>query len=198
VILAASINGSALADVLSLIGPSAVLKIHAGPIPTDCETASGALLARIALPSVWLTAGGSKVGEWREVNADGTGIASYFRIYTANEATCGLQGVIGAELRLDGTSFVAGEDFTVSRFRLTDRGGGMITCEAHGQSLFRRLIREMCRESGGTHGLVRYRTLLRDLKTAQSIPASRAGSLLLERGGVLTTESGVPFQLEGA
>ncbi len=195
-IVATVIRGAALAQVLDFVGRSAVLKIHAGPVPANCEATPGALLARLALPTVWLTPAGMKVGEWREASADGTGVASYFRIYTTDEATCALQGVVGAELRLDSPDFVAGEDFTISRFRLTVAGDGSISCSARGQSFYRRLIRELCRQSGA-QALVTYRSLIRDLKTSISIPVSDTEYLLTQEGDVLTTQGGVPFQLEG-
>jgi hypothetical protein len=196
-ILATAINGASLDQLLSFIGPSAVLKVYAGPVPANCETGPGVLLARLALPIIWLTPAGAKVGEWRAPGVAGTGNASYFRIYDATEARCGLQGLVGPELQLDSPCFVAGSDFAISRFRLTDASGGSIACRASGQSLFRRLIREMCRESGGTHGLVLYRTLIRDLRTSRDIPASDTAYLLAQDGSVLTTQGGVPFQVGG-
>lgn len=195
-LLAVVLAGASLVQVVDYVGPSAVLKVYAGAVPASCEVAPGALLARLALPAVWLTPGGRQVGAWRAAGVDGTGIASCFRVYDVAESRCGFQGLVGLELELDSSHFVAGSDFAVSRFALTVVGDGSITCRARGQSLYRRLIREMVRESGD-RGLVRYRTLIRDLKTSKSIPAGDNEYLLAQDSNVLVTQGGVPFQLEG-
>ena len=191
-ILATAIANGSVADVIALVGASAVFKIYAGAVPASCELAPGALLARIALPAVWLSIAGQKVGTWLETSGDGTGTATYFRVYDATEATCGLQGLVGTELLLDSPDLVAGADFCVTRFSLTGTGESM-TCRARGRSLYRRLVRSMYREVGSTYALVKYRLLLRDLKAAMSIPVSDADYLYAQDGDVLTTQSGVPF-----
>src|SRR4029077_3873040 len=118
------------------IGGNALLKIYSGSIPASCAVVAprSALLARIQLPSVWMSAaegliaGVSGIAEmtgiWQEPTVDGTGIAGYFRIYSHPEQTCYIQGTVGFgnDLELDSLDFVAGQDFQVTQFSITDCG----------------------------------------------------------------------------
>lgn len=194
-ILATAISSPTIANVISFVGEGAVLKVFSGNVPVACEDSPGPMLARVKLPVTWLTSGGAKVGAWVEPDVDATGDATYFRIYDSGETTCGLQGTVGdPEMLLDSTNFQAGADFSVVKFLLSVTGGVM-SCSARGQSIYRSLVQSMVREWGGPFALIFYRTLLRDLKLLMSIPASRTAYLQCQDGSMLTTQSGVPFQL---
>ncbi|MFN9367147.1 MAG: hypothetical protein ACK6CT_00045 [Planctomycetia bacterium] len=122
-----------LDTIESTNGTSCSLEIRSGTKPGTCATATsgGAVLATIDLPSNWMdpaNAGAKAIaGTWQDLSADGTGTASFFRVYnsqsTKNETTCFLQGdvaVSGSDMNVSSVSFTTGQSFTVNSFTLTD------------------------------------------------------------------------------
>lgn len=113
----------------AFIGASALLRIYAGTAPFNTTDAPGTLLAEVALGSDWMAAasGGTKAKAtvWQDTSANGTGQASYYRIYEATGATCHLQGTVsatgqGGELQVDSVNFVTGQEFVISAYTWTD------------------------------------------------------------------------------
>jgi hypothetical protein len=123
-----TVRNARLDAIEAAIGTSAVLKIRTGDAPVNCAAAdSGDVLATVVLPTDWMldAADGQKAksGTWQEPSADMTGEAGHFRLYASNGATCEGQGTVGVgngDLQLDSLDFVAGQDFTVMRFTLTE------------------------------------------------------------------------------
>jgi hypothetical protein len=122
-----------LDTIESTNGTSCSLEIRSGTKPGACATATsgGAVLATINLPSDWMAAASSGAkaiaGTWEDLSADGTGTASFFRVYnsqsTKNETTCFLQGdvaVSGSDMNVSSVSFTTGQSFSVTAFTLTD------------------------------------------------------------------------------
>ena len=128
--LSVAVRNARLDAIEAAIGLSAILKIRTGAAPANCAAAdSGTALATAALPSDWLAAasGGSKAksGTWQDTSADATGTAAHFRIYESTGTTCHLQGTVtltggGGDMTLDNIAFVAGQQFSVTGFTLTD------------------------------------------------------------------------------
>jgi hypothetical protein len=123
-----AVRNSRLDAIETAIGASAVLKIRTGTAPVDCAAAdSGDVLATVALPADWMLAAAAgqktKSGTWEEPSADMDGEAGHFRLYASDGTTCGAQGTVGVsrgDLQLDSLDFVEGEDFTITRFTLTE------------------------------------------------------------------------------
>ncbi len=123
-----AVRNAKLDVVETTIGTSAILYIYTGSPPADCATAAtGTTLVTCNLPSDWMAAasGGSKSksGTWSDTGADATGTAGYFRIYESTGTTCHTQGTVtvtggGGDMTVDNTSFVAGQQFTVTAFTL--------------------------------------------------------------------------------
>lgn len=123
------VRNARLDVVESTIGTSAILKIRSGAAPANCAAAdAGTVLATVNLPSDWMAAasGGSKAlsGSWVDASADNTGTAEHFRIYDSGGTVCHVQGTVthtsgGGDMKVDNTSFVAGQGFTVSSFTIT-------------------------------------------------------------------------------
>lgn len=126
--LSVTVRNARLDTIESTIGVSAMMRIRSGAPPADCATAdSGTVLATLTLPSDWMAAASAgakaKLGTWQDASADATGTAGHFRIYDSAGTTCHLQGTCGigsGDLQLDNTSLVAGQQFTVTAFTLTD------------------------------------------------------------------------------
>lgn len=203
-LLASALAGDSLAQVVTYTGAGALFKVFGGTVPDSCEDSPSpsSLLSRIVLPSPWVGSDGAQLGRWVESVSEGTGVGTFFRIYKADETTCVLQGIVGPpELYVDSPDFETGEDFAVTQFKLIDYGGGSFSVHAHGQSLTRRLVREMVRQcTDTTKALLIYNDLLRDLKIARDIPVLRnsVGYLFHEGNNVaLTCENGVPLLQEG-
>ncbi len=121
---------NAVADACeSTVGTSPILRILTGSEPASCAAAqTGTLLAEMTLPSDWLTAGSSGAksvsGTWSDTAANGTGTASYFRIYDSSATTCHWQGTVtatggGGQLELDSTSITTGQLVTITGGSLT-------------------------------------------------------------------------------
>ena len=112
--------------VETTIGAAPTLKVFTGSPPSACAAADeGTMLVSIVLPSNWLTTASagsvSLVGVWAGVIA-ATGVGGYFRIYDSG-GTCHLQGIVDtseADLNLSGVSFVAGRNFSITAFTLTE------------------------------------------------------------------------------
>ena len=128
--LSVAVRNARLDAIEAAIGTLAILKIRTGAAPANCGAAdSGTVLATASLPSDWLAAasGGSKAksGTWEDTSADATGTAAHFRIYASDGTTCHIQGTVtltggGGDMTLDNIAFVAGQQFTVTGFALTD------------------------------------------------------------------------------
>jgi hypothetical protein len=129
--LSVAMRNARMNNIQSITGGTAVLNIYSGTLPANCASATtGTLLASIALPATFMASasGGavSMTGTWQDLTANNTGTAAYFRIFTdSGAATCTAQGdcgLVGASpaMVLDNTSFVAGQEFNVLSFTLTD------------------------------------------------------------------------------
>ena len=112
------------------IGTSAILRIRTGAAPATCATAdSGTVLSTVNLPSDWMAAAASgeklKSGTWEDTSADATGTAEHFRIYDSGGSTCHIQGTVTSvatgtgDMLVDNDAFAAGQNFTVSSFKIT-------------------------------------------------------------------------------
>lgn len=106
------------------IGTLPKLRIYTGSPPANvADAATGTLLVEMALPSDWLTTGGSqrtKNGTWSGV-AVGTGTAGYFRIWDNAGTTPHIQGTagVGGDLNLDNASITVGQTVTVTAATIT-------------------------------------------------------------------------------
>jgi len=128
--LSVAVRNARLDQIESTIGTSAILRVRSGAAPANCAAAdSGTVLATISLPSDYMAAAslGSKAlsGSWVDASADNTGTAAHFRLYDSAGTTCHLQGTVtatggGGDMEVNTTSFVAGQQFTVTAFTLTD------------------------------------------------------------------------------
>ena len=125
-----AVRNAKLDAVETTVGTSAVLKFRTGSAPADCATAdSGTVIATLNLPSDWLAAAASgeksKSGTWEDTSADATGTAAHFRIYDSGGSTCHIQGTITTvavgtgDMLVDNDAFAAGQNFTVSSFKIT-------------------------------------------------------------------------------
>lgn len=111
------------------VGESPILEIRTGLPPANCAAPDeGLLLARITLPADWLAPAADgrkeKSGSWEVLFAQGTGLASHFRIKSAG-GLCDLQGSCSAEgdggdIELDNPNVVAGRRLSVVSFTLVD------------------------------------------------------------------------------
>lgn len=125
---AVSVRNARLDAIETDTGTSPIMEIRTGAQPANCAAAnSGSVLATLALPSDWLAAAASgqkaKSGTWQDASADGTGTAAHFRVFKSDGVTCQIQGSVGqgsGDLSVDNTSFVAGQQFTVTAFTITD------------------------------------------------------------------------------
>jgi hypothetical protein len=125
-----TVRNARLDAIETAIGTSAILKIRTGAPPANCATAdSGTVLSTVNLPSDWLAAAASgeksKSGTWEDTSADATGTAAHFRIYDSGGSTCHIQGTITTvavgtgDMLVDNDAFAAGQNFTVSSFKIT-------------------------------------------------------------------------------
>lgn len=124
-----TVRNARLDVIETTIGISAVLKIRTGAKPANTSTAdSGSVVSTVNLPTDWMAAAsnGTKVksGTWEDLAADATGTAGHFRLYASDGTTCHMQGTVtltagGGDMTVDNTSFVAGQQFTITGFTLT-------------------------------------------------------------------------------
>ncbi len=87
------------------------------------------MLSTVNLPSDWMAAAASgeksKSGTWEDLSADASGTAAHFRVYDSGGATCHVQGTITTvavgtgDMLVDNDVFAAGQNFTVSTFKIT-------------------------------------------------------------------------------
>ncbi len=125
-----TVRNARLDAIETTVGTSAILKIRTGAPPANCAAAdSGTVLSTVNLPSDWLAAAASgeksKSGTWEDTSADATGTAAHFRIYDSGGSTCHIQGTITTvavgtgDMLVDNDAFAAGQNFTVSSFKIT-------------------------------------------------------------------------------
>lgn len=128
IILAETIRNARLDVIQTIIGPSGILKILTGDVPASTDVAdTGVILATLNLESGWMlpASGGIKQfsGVWADSSADNSGTASYFRLFSVDGTTCGMQGTVGtslADMLVLTSSFVATQPFTITAFTLVD------------------------------------------------------------------------------
>ncbi len=125
-----AVRNARLDVIETTIGTSAILKIRTGAPPANCAAAdSGTVLSTVNLPSDWMAAAASgeklKSGTWEDTSADATGTAEHFRIYDSGGSTCHIQGTVTSvatgtgDMLVDNDAFAAGQNFTVSSFKIT-------------------------------------------------------------------------------
>ncbi|MBK8467817.1 MAG: hypothetical protein IPL32_18555 [Chloracidobacterium sp.] len=125
-----TVRNARLDAIETTIGTSAILKIRTGAPPANCAAAdSGTVLSTVNLPSDWMAAAASgeklKSGTWEDTSADATGTAEHFRIYDSGGSTCHIQGTVTSvatgtgDMLVDNDAFAAGQNFTVSSFKIT-------------------------------------------------------------------------------
>ena len=125
-----TVRNARLDAIETTVGTSAILKIRTGAPPANCAAAdSGTVLSTVNLPSDWMAAAASgeksKSGTWEDTSADATGTAAHFRVYDSGGSTCHIQGTITTvavgtgDMLVDNDAFAAGQNFTVSSFKIT-------------------------------------------------------------------------------
>ena len=125
-----AVRNARLDAIETTVGTSAILKIRTGAPPANCAAAdSGTVLSTVNLPSDWMAAAASgekdKSGTWEDTSADATGTAAHFRIYDSGGSTCHIQGTVTSvatgtgDMLVDNDAFAAGQNFTVSSFKIT-------------------------------------------------------------------------------
>lgn len=125
-----TVRNARLDAIETTVGTSAILKIRTGAPPANCAAAdSGTVLSTVNLPSDWMAAAASgeksKSGTWEDTSADATGTAAHFRIYDSGGSTCHIQGTVTSvatgtgDMLVDNDAFAAGQNFTVSSFKIT-------------------------------------------------------------------------------
>jgi hypothetical protein len=123
-----TVRNAKLDQIETTIGTSPILKIRTGAAPANPAAAdSGTVLATLTLPSDWLAAASAgakaKSGTWEDTSADASGTAAHFRIYDSGGTTCHIQGTVGqgsGDLSVDNSAFVAGQDFLITAFTITE------------------------------------------------------------------------------
>lgn len=125
-----TVRNARLDAIETTVGTSAILKIRTGAPPANCAAAdSGTVLSTVNLPSDWMAAAASgeksKSGTWEDTSADASGTAAHFRIYDSGGSTCHIQGTVTSvatgtgDMLVDNDVFAAGQNFTVSSFKIT-------------------------------------------------------------------------------
>lgn len=125
-----TVRNARLDAIETTVGTSAILKIRTGAPPANCAAAdSGTVLSTVNLPSDWMAAAASgeksKSGTWEDLSADASGTAAHFRVYDSGGSTCHVQGTITTvavgtgDMLVDNDVFAAGQNFTVSTFKIT-------------------------------------------------------------------------------
>lgn len=122
------LRNAQLDAIETILGTSPILEIRTGAPPANVAAAdSGTVLATLNLPSDWMAAASSgskaKSGTWEDTSADATGTAAHFRLKTSG-AVAKMQGTVtltggGGDMEVDNTSFVAGQQFTVTTFTIS-------------------------------------------------------------------------------
>jgi hypothetical protein len=128
--MSTTLRNARLDQIETTIGVSAVLKIFTGAQPATCATAdSGTKLAEYDLASDWAAAAsaGAKAlsGTPITVAGAGTGTAGYFRIYDSTATTCHMQGTVGtagADMIIDNTSVITGQNVVINSLSFTEPG----------------------------------------------------------------------------
>ena len=124
------VKNAKLDAVETAIGAGAILMIRAGAPPTNIsDTDTGAVLSTIQLPSDWMAAasGGTKAlaGVWADTDADASGTAGHFRLYSTDGVTQHMQGTVtvtsdAGDLTLDNISINATQTVTITGFTWTE------------------------------------------------------------------------------
>lgn len=122
------LRNAQLDAIETILGTSPVLEIRTGAPPANVAAAdSGTVLATLNLPSDFMAAAASgskaKSGTWEDTSADATGTAAHFRLKTSG-GVAKIQGTVtltggGGDMEVDNTSFVAGQQFTVTTFTIS-------------------------------------------------------------------------------
>jgi len=121
---------NALLDAIETqVGAAPVIELRAGAMPANCAAVpTGALLARNAIPSDWMSAAAAgakaKLGSWT-LTGLGTGTIGYFRVVEAGSPdVCDIQGDVtvtggGGAMTVDNTAIALAQVVTVNTFTLT-------------------------------------------------------------------------------
>jgi hypothetical protein len=123
------VKNAELDAIETAIGATAILLIRSGAAPTNItDTDTGTVLATINLPADWMAAasGGTKAlaGTWSDTDADATGTAAHFRLYSTDGVTQHMQGTVtvtsdAGDLTLDNVSINATQTVNVTTFTWT-------------------------------------------------------------------------------
>ena len=116
----------------SAIGPSPHLQIFSGTLPVSCASPDdGDLLIDLELPSDWMSSSDqgtiAKNGVWA-TTALASGIATYYRLKSADLVTVHEQGVVGVvgptgiDLIMNSTSVEIGQSVSVNNWSITAPG----------------------------------------------------------------------------
>lgn len=121
------VRNAKLTAILIAVGRAPIMRIWSGAAPERCSSPDeGNLLATIDLPDLWLGEPSDgvieKSGEWRDWSADAPGEPGHFRIYS-RDGLCRIQGGVGTDMKLNTSSVIAGQMFTVTQFRIRDNNG---------------------------------------------------------------------------
>ena len=127
-----TVRNAELDAIEDIIGTAPIVELRTGALPSNCAAVStGALLARDAIPSDWLSAAvvgvKAKAGTWTLTGLAGitTSDIGYFRIYEASSPdVCHIQGDVtatggGGAMTVDNISLAAAQVVTVNTFQLT-------------------------------------------------------------------------------
>jgi hypothetical protein len=122
------VKNGRLQAIESVIGESPTIEIRTGPEPaTPASSATGTLLASIALPANWmndaLNGEKTKLGEWSTNSAAATGNAGHFRFVTGG--VCDITGTISLEsgsgdMKVDSLLLEQGQQFRITTFTVID------------------------------------------------------------------------------
>lgn len=91
-----------LAAIFARLGASPLLEIRSGVMPATAATAAtGVLLASMTLPAEPMAAPANGVieskGPWSDPEADAAGFAAYFRLRSAADGVCHMQGLVSQQ-----------------------------------------------------------------------------------------------------
>jgi hypothetical protein len=124
-----SLQNNRLDEITTSAGATARLRIYAGSVPADVDTAlSGqTLLANFALSNPIAGAASSQAltlsGTPLSTTAAASGTASFFRIDDGNDANGVVQGTVGAgsgDLSLDTTTITSGQTVQITSFVINE------------------------------------------------------------------------------
>lgn len=125
-----SIRNAQLQALEDTVGPSAVIRLCGGPLPSDVGTFDGgASLAKITLPQDWANVADgtlNKEGVW-QTNATITGSPTHIKLYQADGVTPHMQSEIttgaGGIITISGSSVTAGQAVRINDFSIMAGGG---------------------------------------------------------------------------